>query len=40
VQLCDLIIETRVGTGDLAGAVDAARRRIRLRPLEELGYRG
>src|SRR5689334_17818442 len=39
VDLCDLICETRVRTGNLAGAVDAARRRIRLQPLEEVGYR-
>jgi DNA-binding SARP family transcriptional activator/tetratricopeptide (TPR) repeat protein len=39
VDLCDLICETRARTGDLTGAVDAARRRIQLRPLEEVGYR-
>lgn len=39
VDLCDLICETRVRSGDLAGAVDTARRRIRLKPLEEVGYR-
>ena len=39
VDLCDLVCETRVRTGNLAGAVDAARRRIQLRPLEEAGYR-
>ena len=39
VDLCDLICETRVRTGNLAGAVDAARRRIQLQPLEEVGYR-
>jgi DNA-binding SARP family transcriptional activator len=39
VDLCDLICETRVRTGNLAGAVDAARRRIQLQPLEEAGYR-
>src|SRR5207302_1071088 len=38
-DLCDLVCETRVRTGNLAGAVDAARRRIRLQPLEEAGYR-
>jgi DNA-binding SARP family transcriptional activator/tetratricopeptide (TPR) repeat protein len=38
-DLCDLICETRVRTGNPAGAVDAARRRIRLQPLEEVGYR-
>jgi DNA-binding SARP family transcriptional activator len=37
--LCDLISETRAGTGDLAGAAAAARRRIQLEPLEEVGYR-
>jgi DNA-binding SARP family transcriptional activator len=39
VDLCDLICETRVRTGNLAGAVDAARRRIQLQSLEEVGYR-
>lgn len=39
VHLLDLIRETRARTGDLAGAVDAARRRIQLQPLEETGYR-
>ncbi len=39
VDLCDLICATRARMGDLAGAVDAARRRIRLQPLEEVGYR-
>ena len=39
VDLCDLICETRARRGDLAGAVDAARHRIRLQPLEEVGYR-
>jgi DNA-binding SARP family transcriptional activator/tetratricopeptide (TPR) repeat protein len=39
VQLCDLLCRTRAGTGDLAGAVEPARRRIQLRPLEEGGYR-
>ena len=29
----------RARTGDLTGAVDAARRRIQLQPLEEVGYR-
>jgi DNA-binding SARP family transcriptional activator/tetratricopeptide (TPR) repeat protein len=38
VDLFDLIRETRARTGDLTGAVDAARRRIALRPLEEAGY--
>jgi DNA-binding SARP family transcriptional activator/tetratricopeptide (TPR) repeat protein len=39
VDLCDLSRDARARTGDLAGAVDAARRRIHLRPLEEAGYR-
>jgi DNA-binding SARP family transcriptional activator len=39
VELCDLICATRAGRGDLTGAVDAARRRIQLQPLEEVGYR-
>ncbi|MFI0482818.1 ATP-binding protein [Actinomadura sp. 9N215] len=39
VDMCDLVAATRTGTGDLTGAVDAARRRIRLQPLEEVGYR-
>lgn len=39
VDLCDLICTTRSRTGDLSGAVDAARRRIQLQPLEEVGYR-
>ncbi|MFG2000641.1 ATP-binding protein [Spirillospora sp. NPDC048911] len=39
VDMCDLVASTRAGSGDLAGAVDAARRRIRLQPLEEVGYR-
>ena len=39
VDLCDLLGETRARRGDLAGAIDAARRRIQLQPLEEAGYR-
>jgi DNA-binding SARP family transcriptional activator/tetratricopeptide (TPR) repeat protein len=39
VGLCDLLCETRARCGDLAGAVEAARRRIQLQPLEEVGYR-
>jgi DNA-binding SARP family transcriptional activator len=39
VDLSDLICETRMRTGDLTGAVDVARRRIQLQPLEESGYR-
>lgn len=38
-ELCDLICKTRSATGNLAGAADAARRRIQLLPLEEAGYR-
>ena len=38
-DLCDLLCETRARRGDLAGAADAARRKIQLRPLEEAGYR-
>ncbi len=39
VDLCDLLCETRARNGDLTGAVDVARRRIQLQPLEEVGYR-
>lgn len=39
VDLCDLLCETRARRGDLTGAADAARRRIQLQPLEEVGYR-
>src|SRR5215468_4172761 len=39
VDLCDLVSAARARTGDLAGAVDAARRRVQLQPLEEVGYR-
>jgi DNA-binding SARP family transcriptional activator len=39
VDLCDLVCTARARHGDLTGAVDAARRRIRLQPLEEVGYR-
>ena len=39
VDLCDLVGAARSRTGDLAGAVDAVRRRVRLQPLEEVGYR-
>ena len=38
-DLCDLLCAARARTGDLAGAVDAVRRRIQLQPLEEAGYR-
>jgi DNA-binding SARP family transcriptional activator/tetratricopeptide (TPR) repeat protein len=39
VDLCDLVSAARSRTGDLAGAADAARRRVQLQPLEEVGYR-
>src|SRR6516165_6918554 len=39
VEVCDLLCQVRAGRGDVAGAADAARRRIRVRPLEEGGYR-
>ncbi|MGH3795391.1 MAG: ATP-binding protein [Pseudonocardiaceae bacterium] len=39
VALCDLISHTRARRGDLTGAVAIGRSRIRLRPLEEVGYR-
>jgi DNA-binding SARP family transcriptional activator len=39
VSLCDLLAETRARRGDLRGAVEVARRRIQLQPLEEAGYR-
>jgi DNA-binding SARP family transcriptional activator/tetratricopeptide (TPR) repeat protein len=39
VDLCDLLGQARERNGDLAGAIDAARRRIQLQPLEEAGYR-
>ncbi|HYH32157.1 MAG TPA: AAA family ATPase [Pseudonocardia sp.] len=39
VELCDLLAAARARSGDLPGAVDAARRRIRLEPWEEVGYR-
>ncbi|HEX7994327.1 MAG TPA: AAA family ATPase [Streptosporangiaceae bacterium] len=38
-DLCDVIGQTRAGAGDFAGAAAAARRRIQLQPLEEVGYR-
>jgi len=38
-DLCDLLCAARARTGDLAGAVDAVRRRIQLQPVEEAGYR-
>jgi DNA-binding SARP family transcriptional activator/tetratricopeptide (TPR) repeat protein len=39
VEVIDLLCATRCEIGDLAGAVDTARRRITVRPLEEIGYR-
>jgi DNA-binding SARP family transcriptional activator/tetratricopeptide (TPR) repeat protein len=39
VELCDLESAARARSGDLAGAVQAARRRVQLEPLEEIGYR-
>jgi AAA ATPase-like protein/transcriptional activator len=39
VDLCDLLCKTQARRGDLTGAADAARRRIQLQPLEEVGYR-
>jgi DNA-binding SARP family transcriptional activator/tetratricopeptide (TPR) repeat protein len=39
VDLCDLVCATQSRAGDLAAALDVARRRIQLRPLEEVGYR-
>jgi DNA-binding SARP family transcriptional activator/tetratricopeptide (TPR) repeat protein len=39
VELCDLVADAGRRTGDLTLAVEAARRRIRLEPVEEIGYR-
>jgi DNA-binding SARP family transcriptional activator/tetratricopeptide (TPR) repeat protein len=39
VSLCELLGDTLVRTGDTAAAAEVARRRIRLRPLDEIGYR-
>ncbi|HEY6494730.1 MAG TPA: AAA family ATPase [Trebonia sp.] len=39
VELCDLVSAARARAGDIAGAMAAARRRIELQPLEEVGYR-
>ncbi|MCW2523807.1 MAG: family transcriptional regulator, partial [Frankiales bacterium] len=39
VALLDLIARTRPRTSDLSAAVNSAKRRIALRPLEEVGYR-
>ena len=38
-DLCDLLGAARARAGDLIGAAQAARRRIQLQPLEEIGYR-
>ncbi|WP_433030949.1 AfsR/SARP family transcriptional regulator [Actinomycetospora sp. CA-053990] len=38
-RLCALLSEALARTGDLTAAVDVARRRVRLRPLEEAGHR-
>jgi len=38
-DLCDLLVAVRARTGDMLGAVQAARHRIQLQPLEETGYR-
>lgn len=39
VELCDLVCTARGRVGDPAGALEPARRRIALAPLEEYGYR-
>ena len=39
VDLCDLASAAWARAGDLARAVEAARRRVQLQPLEEVGYR-
>ena len=39
VDLLDLLSAARASADDLTRALDAARRRIQLRPLEEVGYR-
>jgi DNA-binding SARP family transcriptional activator len=39
VDLLDLVSAARARAADLAGAADAARHRVALRPLEEVGYR-
>jgi len=38
-DLCDLVSDLRARRGELPEALEAARRRIRLEPLEEAGYR-
>ncbi len=37
-DLCDLLCSTLTRSGDLNAAVEAARRRVQLQPLEEVGY--
>jgi DNA-binding SARP family transcriptional activator/tetratricopeptide (TPR) repeat protein len=37
-DLCDLICDTQASAGNLTAAAAAARRRIQLQPLEEVGY--
>ena len=39
VALCELLGDALARTGDTAGAVEVARRHVRLRPLDEVGYR-
>jgi DNA-binding SARP family transcriptional activator/tetratricopeptide (TPR) repeat protein len=39
VDLCDLVCAARARAGDMTGAVEVARRRVQLQPLEEVGYR-
>jgi len=39
VELCGLICQIRIRRGELTEALDAARRRIQLQPLDEVGYR-
>ncbi len=39
VELCDTVCQTQSQTLDAGFATDAARRRIAMRPLEEVGYR-
>jgi DNA-binding SARP family transcriptional activator len=39
VELCDMLCAARAKGGDLPGALQIARRRIRLAPLEESGHR-
>jgi len=38
-RLCEVLAGALASTGDLTGAVDAARHRVRLRPLDEAGHR-